>query len=349
MEFLRKLLGMGKVRGQVSDEATSLPGTTAAELSGSQALEPLVAALKAESPKARGAAASRLGEVGGKQAVASLIAALQDTDKDVRMDVIRALGAINDQRAVEPLLVALKNDRPTFVVTSRVLGEFHDTRAVEPLIAALGDGNPVIRECAAKALGMMGDVRAIEPLERTSRSAGQFEQFVQQAADEALRQIRESANKEPRGGAAVQADDTPGEQGKQPNTRSMSPIGTMDVALLHAVVLAKLNLYTEHGSPWGYPDERWQAFFVPECTFSLTGGEIVLTMPDNTTDDYHLRLKRFDRAAITEVFLHLAGRWGSPGTEIVQSIKDVLRPYAVQIQTPSPEAYSRIRQIRGSA
>ena len=47
---------------------------------------------------------------------------------------------------------------------AKALGQIGDVRAVEPLIAALKDNNEDVREDVAKALGQIGDVVAGEPL-----------------------------------------------------------------------------------------------------------------------------------------------------------------------------------------
>ena len=47
---------------------------------------------------------------------------------------------------------------------ARALGRLGDKRAVEPLLASLLDGDAKVHEQAAKALGQLGDYRAVEPL-----------------------------------------------------------------------------------------------------------------------------------------------------------------------------------------
>lgn len=47
---------------------------------------------------------------------------------------------------------------------ARALGLTGDDRAVDPLLGALGDRREYIRKAAAEALGNLGDPRAIEPL-----------------------------------------------------------------------------------------------------------------------------------------------------------------------------------------
>jgi HEAT repeat protein len=68
--------------------------------------------------------------------------------------------------AVLPLIQALtqRPGGPGRVLLIRALGRLGDARAVEPLLAALRERNPHNRQEAATALGLLGDPRAIGPL-----------------------------------------------------------------------------------------------------------------------------------------------------------------------------------------
>ena len=67
--------------------------------------------------------------------------------------------------AAGQLIRALRDrDRGVRIVAARALGELGDPRAVEPLIAALKDEDEDVRWFAAEALGELGDVRAVAPL-----------------------------------------------------------------------------------------------------------------------------------------------------------------------------------------
>jgi len=100
--------------------------------------------------------------------VEGLIRALKyKKNADVLNDAAYALGEIGDERAVQPLIEALDDD------ASYALGEiderlphlkiFGDKRLVESLIKRLPEENWF----HAFALGLIGDERAIEPLEYT--------------------------------------------------------------------------------------------------------------------------------------------------------------------------------------
>lgn len=69
--------------------------------------------------------------------------------------------------AVEPLIAVVKDSSVGWFSrghAARALGRIGDSRAVEPLIAALTDENSSVRRHAASALGHIGDTVAVEPL-----------------------------------------------------------------------------------------------------------------------------------------------------------------------------------------
>jgi HEAT repeat protein len=156
-----------------------------------RAVEQLIAALKDEEIGVREAAAKALGEISDPRAVEPLIAALRD--KEVREAAAKALDKLGWQPdkseagatywivkrqwdrcveigipAVEPLIKVLKDDRD--VAAAKALGEISDVRAVEPLIAFaknLPTRNKVVtayEATAYEALGRIRDSRAMEPL-----------------------------------------------------------------------------------------------------------------------------------------------------------------------------------------
>ncbi|HAH20008.1 MAG TPA: hypothetical protein DCL49_03795, partial [Candidatus Omnitrophica bacterium] len=89
--------------------------------------------------------------------------------------------------AVEPLIRALGNR--TYRIrcgAARALGEIGDARAVEPLIKILGDGERY-SAYAAEALGKIGDARAVNPL---IKAVGYVRYNVHEKASEALKKLR---------------------------------------------------------------------------------------------------------------------------------------------------------------
>lgn len=142
------------------------------------------------------AAAYALGTIGDRRAVEPLIAVAQDRGRDwlIRGQAIWALGELGDERAFDVVLEAL-DDPGCEPEALGALGGFRDERALEVfaryyrhpssflrqqaviglreyggpaavpfLLALLHDRDDVVRGFAARALGWIGDVRAVEPL-----------------------------------------------------------------------------------------------------------------------------------------------------------------------------------------
>lgn len=106
-----------------------------------------------------------------------------------------ALVEIGDP-AVEPLIAALKNERDKVRQSAaKALGRIGDPRAVEPLIAALQDDHGHVRELSARALGSIGDPRAVEALIAVLQ--GKDYEYVREAAAEALGKIGDARAIEP--------------------------------------------------------------------------------------------------------------------------------------------------------
>ncbi|GBC77852.1 Phycocyanobilin lyase subunit alpha [bacterium HR08] len=114
---------------------------------------------------------------------------------EIRQQIARALGEIGSAEAVEPLIQALR-DEDWWVRTAaaKALGQIGDARAVEPLIQALRDKGKWVRTAAAKALGQIGDARAVEPLIQALRD---WDESVRTAAAEALVKIGDARAVEP--------------------------------------------------------------------------------------------------------------------------------------------------------
>lgn len=107
-------------------------------------------------------AAAALGDIGDPRVIEPLATALRDNVYDVRLRAVEALGKLG-RPALQPLCSALRV-RGLGQSAAKALGEIGDPRAIKPLCAALKDENSGVRASAAKALGIIGDSRAVGPL-----------------------------------------------------------------------------------------------------------------------------------------------------------------------------------------
>ncbi|MDE3090355.1 MAG: HEAT repeat domain-containing protein, partial [Chloroflexota bacterium] len=111
--------------------------------------------------------------------------------KSARISAVHAIGQIGDPSAVDALATALtdglyllRDDEREEIV--KALGLIGDARAIEPLLAQQEYGRWRIAEAATEALGRIGDVRTVESL--IARVRLEAEEGV---ASEALRRIRD--------------------------------------------------------------------------------------------------------------------------------------------------------------
>jgi len=129
---------------------------------GEPAVIPLIHALKDEDRYLRYGAADSLGKIGDERAIKPLITALKDKDSYIRLEAAGALDKIGwkfkgGQDNAYYLIAKTK-----WIKVSK-MGKF----AVVPLIQTLKYGELDLRLRAAKALGEIGDERALEPLKQS--------------------------------------------------------------------------------------------------------------------------------------------------------------------------------------
>ena len=119
-----------------------------------RALEPLIGTLQDRNAFVRRAAAGALGHLGDPRAVDALAAILCDTDVlDAAFSALVTIGA----PCVPALVATLKDDKFSVRTdAAKALGQIGDARAVEPLIATLRDSKEPVREAAAEALDRLG-------------------------------------------------------------------------------------------------------------------------------------------------------------------------------------------------
>jgi len=127
------------------------------------AVEPLIPLLQDAVKAVREETSVALAAI-GDAAIPSLLAALTHQEWLVRLHAVEALGKTKSPAAVEPLLSALFNDADTAVKEDaiRALGQIGDGRALEFLIHVMKE--PGLRPLAVEALGLIGDRRAVPVL-----------------------------------------------------------------------------------------------------------------------------------------------------------------------------------------
>lgn len=124
---------------------------------------PLIPLLQDKVKAVREEAAIALAAV-GDAAIPCLVQALKHEDWLVRLHAVESLGKSRSPHAVEPLLSALFNDRDSAVREDavRALGKIGDARAIGHLCVAMRE--PSLRTVAVEALGHIGDPCAVPAL-----------------------------------------------------------------------------------------------------------------------------------------------------------------------------------------
>jgi HEAT repeat protein len=126
---------------------------------GIPAVPVLIAALKETNSQVRDGASEALAQI-GTPAAAPLLAAIQDEPWRLSSHAFKLLVRIGDTRATEAFINALKHPNVSWDA-AKALGEIGDVAAVELLnpartvqsaVAALGDGSRFVRRAAAKVL-----------------------------------------------------------------------------------------------------------------------------------------------------------------------------------------------------
>ncbi len=122
----------------------------------------LLAALSNKDANVRKDAAMALGDIGNIDFIDQLINALKDPFISVQKEAVLSLGKMKNEKAARALIFTLAN-KDLHELSSMTLINIGKP-AVVSLINALKDNNFEIRQSAAKALGEIGDAKAVEPL-----------------------------------------------------------------------------------------------------------------------------------------------------------------------------------------
>jgi HEAT repeat protein len=162
-----------------------LASSVLATIADARVLTPLMAALKSPDWIVRMHAAKALGRIKDPGAIAPLVLLLQDSVKAVREETSAALAAIGEA-ALSSLLAALTH--PEWLVrlhAVEALGKTRSPEAVNPLLSVLfNDRDAAVREDVVRALGQIGDARAVDFLVTAMKEPG-----LRPLAVEALGQI----------------------------------------------------------------------------------------------------------------------------------------------------------------
>ncbi len=120
------------------------------------------------------------GEIDTLPTAQSLISDLGDEDPLVRENAAKELGGTGDKQAIKPLAKALKDEEQSVRKAAK-------ESLIHILIKTLDDEDPRARATAAKALGQIGDKRAVKSLAKALKDE---EQGVRSAAKEGLTKIQ---------------------------------------------------------------------------------------------------------------------------------------------------------------
>jgi HEAT repeat protein len=175
------LLAIGEPAVTTLGACLSDPALTVQELASSvlatigdaRVLAPLVKALASPDWIVRMHAAKALGRIQDHGAVAPLVPLLQDKVKAVREETSSALAAIGEA-ALSSLLGALTHAEWLVRLHAvEALGKTKLPEAVDPLLSVLfNDPDRAVREDAVRALGQIGDARAVEFLVTVMKDSG---------------------------------------------------------------------------------------------------------------------------------------------------------------------------------
>jgi HEAT repeat protein len=127
--------------------------------------------------------------------VAALIGALKDGELEVRRSAVNLLVKMKANSAIEPMSQML-NTADVCVEVPCALASFRAARAVLPLLGSLTSSRKDIQECSARALGCLGDTRAVEPLINCLERTDDSDSFCV-AVVEALANIKDARAVEP--------------------------------------------------------------------------------------------------------------------------------------------------------
>jgi len=152
-----------------------------------EAIDPLIQLLKDDDLGIRLTVGRSLQEV-GTPAVPSLIEALRNDNNDIRNGAATVLGRIKDIGAIDHLCRPLKSRyRSDRISAIEALERIASPTSAGSLIEVLKDKDEEVRRKSVKALGEIGDVRALMPLVNILKKDKDARQYVYKAIGEITR------------------------------------------------------------------------------------------------------------------------------------------------------------------
>ncbi len=147
------------------DDATREEAATAlAELGDPTTLEPLLSALEDDFWAVRVQIGRALAKIGGEKAIEGIITLFNDNMMEVQSEAVLAMASVG-QSVVPRLIACLKDSRwRVREQAAKALGEIKDVQAVQGLSIACRDRDGAVKSAAAEALGKIGDPKGIPPL-----------------------------------------------------------------------------------------------------------------------------------------------------------------------------------------
>ena len=135
-----------------------------ANMGDKRAIDPLIILLESDDWQIRNNAQESLGKL-GLPAIESLMGKLKDKNEEAQNNAAYTLVYVTDPKAVDVLIELTKyNLASVRAAASKALGNIGDERAIQPLILLLGDDDWQVYQNAQESLGKLGEP-AIEPLQ----------------------------------------------------------------------------------------------------------------------------------------------------------------------------------------
>jgi eukaryotic-like serine/threonine-protein kinase len=139
------------------------------EVGDERSIKHLLGAIKDSDWWVRSRAADALGKIGGPRVINAALALVTDRDEEIRRIAIEILNQTKDERALEHLIKATAD--PDWWVSERAVDAIgamgpSAARLAVPRLLEMLQGNPKSLPSVARALGKIGDSRALEGLVR---------------------------------------------------------------------------------------------------------------------------------------------------------------------------------------